>query len=126
MGFMGRSPRATTTRGGRRCWARPARSPASAARRRSTTRSSSTRFARAASGWLFNFSGTGGIWRAKAIETAGGWQHDTLTEDLDLSYRAQIAGGKFIYRENVGTPAGPPEASRPVRAPPHRRRRMPT
>ncbi len=65
--------------------------------------------ARAASGWLFNFSGTGGIWRAKAIETAGGWQHDTLTEDLDLSYRAQIAGWKFIYRENVVTPAELPE-----------------
>lgn len=65
--------------------------------------------ARAAAGWLFNFSGTGGIWRAKAIESAGGWQHDTLTEDLDLSYRAQMAGWKFVYRENVVTPAELPE-----------------
>lgn len=65
--------------------------------------------ARAASGWLFNFSGTGGIWRREAIATSGGWQHDTLTEDLDLSYRAQLAGWKFVYRENVVTPAELPE-----------------
>ena len=65
--------------------------------------------ARAASGWLFNFSGTGGAWRKTAIEAAGGWQHDTLTEDLDLSYRAQMAGWKFIYREAVVTPAELPE-----------------
>jgi cellulose synthase/poly-beta-1,6-N-acetylglucosamine synthase-like glycosyltransferase len=65
--------------------------------------------ARAAAGWLFNFSGTGGIWRKAAIETAGGWQHDTLTEDLDLSYRAQLAGWRFIYRENVVSPAELPE-----------------
>ncbi len=65
--------------------------------------------ARSAAGWLFNFSGTGGMWRKAAIETSGGWQHDTLTEDLDLSYRAQLAGWKFIYRENVVTPAELPE-----------------
>jgi cellulose synthase/poly-beta-1,6-N-acetylglucosamine synthase-like glycosyltransferase len=65
--------------------------------------------ARAAAGWLFNFSGTGGMWRRAAIDTAGGWQHDTLTEDLDLSYRAQMAGWKFIYREEVVTPAELPE-----------------
>jgi glycosyltransferase involved in cell wall biosynthesis len=65
--------------------------------------------ARAAAGWLFNFSGTGGIWRRAAIETSGGWQHDTITEDLDLSYRAQLAGWKFVYRENVVTPAELPE-----------------
>ncbi len=65
--------------------------------------------ARAASGWLFNFSGTGGAWRKAAIQDAGGWQHDTLTEDLDLSYRAQMAGWKFIYREAVVTPAELPE-----------------
>jgi cellulose synthase/poly-beta-1,6-N-acetylglucosamine synthase-like glycosyltransferase len=65
--------------------------------------------ARAAAGWLFNFSGTGGAWRKEAIESAGGWQHDTLTEDLDLSYRAQMAGWKFIYRETVVTPAELPE-----------------
>ncbi|MFO0679329.1 MAG: cellulose synthase family protein [Polyangiaceae bacterium] len=65
--------------------------------------------ARAASGWLFNFSGTGGMWRKNAIATSGGWQHDTLTEDLDLSYRAQLAGWKFVYREDVVTPAELPE-----------------
>ncbi len=65
--------------------------------------------ARSAAGWLFNFSGTGGMWRKVAIETSGGWQHDTLTEDLDLSYRAQLAGWKFVYRENVVTPAELPE-----------------
>lgn len=65
--------------------------------------------ARAAAGWLFNFSGTGGMWRREAIRDAGGWQHDTLTEDLDLSYRAQMAGWKFAYREDVVTPAELPE-----------------
>jgi hypothetical protein len=65
--------------------------------------------ARAAAGWLFNFSGTGGMWRKAAIDAAGGWQHDTLTEDLDLSYRAQLAGWKFVYREAVVTPAELPE-----------------
>ena len=66
--------------------------------------------ARFAAGCLFNFSGTGGIWRKRAIEEAGGWQHDTLTEDLDLSYRAQLAGWKFVYREDVVSPAELPEA----------------
>jgi len=65
--------------------------------------------ARAAAGWLFNFSGTGGMWRKVAIAESGGWQHDTLTEDLDLSYRAQMAGWKFVYREDVVTPAELPE-----------------
>ncbi|MBX3216757.1 MAG: glycosyltransferase [Labilithrix sp.] len=65
--------------------------------------------ARAAAGWLFNFSGTGGMWRKRAIAESGGWQHDTLTEDLDLSYRAQLAGWKFVYREDVVTPAELPE-----------------
>ena len=65
--------------------------------------------ARSAAGWLFNFSGTGGMWRREAIASAGGWQHDTLTEDLDLSYRAQLAGWRFVYRENVVTPAELPE-----------------
>jgi glycosyltransferase involved in cell wall biosynthesis len=65
--------------------------------------------ARAAAGWLFNFSGTGGMWRKEAIAAAGGWQHDTLTEDLDLSYRAQLAGWRFVYRENIVTPAELPE-----------------
>jgi cellulose synthase/poly-beta-1,6-N-acetylglucosamine synthase-like glycosyltransferase len=65
--------------------------------------------ARSAAGWLFNFSGTGGIWRKEAIGASGGWQHDTLTEDLDLSYRAQLAGWKFVYRDSVVSPAELPE-----------------
>src|SRR5689334_1961910 len=65
--------------------------------------------ARFGAGNLFNFSGTGGIWRRVAIEAAGGWQHDTLTEDLDLSYRAQMAGYRFIYRSDVLTPSELPE-----------------
>lgn len=72
--------------------------------------------ARYASGWLFNFSGTGGMWRKQAIFDAGGWQHDTLTEDLDLSYRAQMAGWHFVYRENVVTPAELPEDVSALRA----------
>jgi cellulose synthase/poly-beta-1,6-N-acetylglucosamine synthase-like glycosyltransferase len=54
---------------------------------------------------FFNFNGTAGIWRRQAIEDAGGWEHDTLTEDTDLSYRAQLAGWKFIYRQDVECPA---------------------
>jgi cellulose synthase/poly-beta-1,6-N-acetylglucosamine synthase-like glycosyltransferase len=65
--------------------------------------------ARFGTGCLFNFSGTGGIWRRSAIDDAGGWQHDTLTEDLDLSYRAQLRGWKFVYRPDVITPAELPE-----------------
>lgn len=61
--------------------------------------------ARHRSGRFFNFNGTAGIWRKNAIESAGGWQHDTLTEDLDLSYRAQLAGWKFVYVRDVVTPA---------------------
>jgi cellulose synthase/poly-beta-1,6-N-acetylglucosamine synthase-like glycosyltransferase len=60
---------------------------------------------RTASGHFINFNGTGGIWRKKCIEDAGGWEHDTLTEDLDLSYRAQIVGWKFQYCEHVIAPA---------------------
>jgi cellulose synthase/poly-beta-1,6-N-acetylglucosamine synthase-like glycosyltransferase len=71
---------------------------------------------RAAAGWLFNFSGTGGVWRKCAIVSAGGWQHDTLTEDLDLSYRAQLAGWRFVYREDVVTPAELPEDMSAFRA----------
>src|SRR3970282_1544011 len=53
--------------------------------------------ARNRSGRFFNFNGTAGVWRRRAIEDAGGWQHDTLTEDLDLSYRAQLRGWRFLY-----------------------------
>lgn len=72
--------------------------------------------ARFGAGCFFNFSGTGGIWRREAIDSAGGWQHDTLTEDLDLSYRAQLKGWKFIYRPDVVTPAELPEDMSALRA----------
>ncbi len=56
-------------------------------------------------GHFINFNGTAGVWRKQCILNAGGWQSDTLTEDLDLSYRAQLEGWKFIYREEIGAPA---------------------
>ena len=61
--------------------------------------------ARAKNGLFFNFNGTAGAWRRTCIEDAGGWQHDTLTEDLDLSYRAQLAGWRFVYLQGVTCPA---------------------
>lgn len=61
--------------------------------------------ARSRSGRFFNFNGTAGLWRRSCIEAAGGWQHDTLTEDLDLSYRAQLAGWRFVFLSDVVTPA---------------------
>jgi cellulose synthase/poly-beta-1,6-N-acetylglucosamine synthase-like glycosyltransferase len=60
---------------------------------------------RACSNVFFNFNGTAGVWRRSAIDDAGGWQHDTLTEDTDLSYRAQLKGWKFIYLQDVECPA---------------------
>ncbi|MGA3293846.1 MAG: cellulose synthase family protein [Candidatus Acidiferrales bacterium] len=57
------------------------------------------------SGLFFNFNGTAGIWRRIAIEDAGGWQHDTLTEDTDLSYRAQIRGWRFLYLPEIDCPS---------------------
>ncbi len=60
---------------------------------------------RARSNVFFNFNGTAGVWRRCAIDEAGGWQHDTLTEDTDLSYRAQLKGWKFIYLQDVECPA---------------------
>jgi cellulose synthase/poly-beta-1,6-N-acetylglucosamine synthase-like glycosyltransferase len=57
--------------------------------------------ARSRRGTFFNFNGTAGVWRRKAIDQAGGWQHDTLTEDTDLSYRAQLKGWKFLYLPNI-------------------------
>ncbi len=61
--------------------------------------------ARNRSGRFFNFNGTAGIWRRKTIEDAGNWQHDTLTEDLDLSYRAQLKGWRFVFLNDVVSPA---------------------
>jgi len=57
------------------------------------------------SGYFINFNGTAGIWRKQCINDAGGWQADTLTEDLDLSYRAQLKGWNFVYLEKVLSPA---------------------
>lgn len=56
-------------------------------------------------GSFINFNGTAGVWRKTCIQDAGGWQHDTLTEDLDLSYRAQLKDWKFVYQEEVESPA---------------------
>jgi len=56
-------------------------------------------------GLFFNFNGTAGIWRRNAIEDAGGWQHDTLTEDTDLSYRAQMRGWQFLYLPEIACPS---------------------
>jgi cellulose synthase/poly-beta-1,6-N-acetylglucosamine synthase-like glycosyltransferase len=56
-------------------------------------------------GGFFNFNGTAGIWRRHAIEMSGGWQHDTLTEDTDLSFRAQLMGWKFVYLLDEESPA---------------------
>ncbi len=56
-------------------------------------------------GLFFNFNGTAGVWRRRAIEMAGGWDSDTVTEDLDLSYRAQLAGWRFVYREECRVPS---------------------
>jgi len=59
---------------------------------------------------FISFNGTGGIWRREAIEDAGGWHGDTLTEDLDLSYRAQMKGWKFVFLRELTSPAElPPE-----------------
>jgi cellulose synthase/poly-beta-1,6-N-acetylglucosamine synthase-like glycosyltransferase len=60
------------------------------------------------SGCFFNFNGTAGVWRREAIGDAGGWQHDTLTEDLDLSYRAQLRGWQFLFLPDLVTPAEVP------------------
>lgn len=61
--------------------------------------------ARNRSGRFFTFNGTAGIWRKSTITDAGGWEHDTLTEDMDLSYRAQLKGWRFIFLNDVDTPA---------------------
>lgn len=69
-------------------------------------------FARSADGIVFSFNGTGGVWRRTCIEDAGGWQHDTLTEDFDLSYRAQLKGWHFQYVRDVVVPGEiPPQMS---------------
>ena len=76
--------------------------------------------ARNRSGRHFNFNGTGGIWRRAAIEAAGGWQHDTLTEDLDLSYRAQMRGWQFVYLRDFTAPGELPVEMTAFKAQQHR------
>ena len=76
-----------------------------------------TRFGK---GVYFNFNGTAGIWRKSTIEDAGGWKSDTLTEDTDLSYRAQLKGWKFVYCPDVACPSEIPETMRAFKIQQHR------
>ena len=69
---------------------------------------------------FFNFNGTAGVWRRAAIETAGGWQHDTLTEDLDLSYRAQLIGWRFVFLPDLVSPAEVPVEMNSFKSQQHR------
>jgi cellulose synthase/poly-beta-1,6-N-acetylglucosamine synthase-like glycosyltransferase len=71
-------------------------------------------------GCFFNFNGTAGVWRREAIDSAGGWQHDTLTEDLDLSYRAQLRGWKFKFLPHVVSPAEVPVEMNSFKSQQHR------
>jgi cellulose synthase/poly-beta-1,6-N-acetylglucosamine synthase-like glycosyltransferase len=72
------------------------------------------------SGCFFNFNGTAGVWRRRAIADAGGWQHDTLTEDLDLSYRAQLRGWQFMFLPGLVTPAEVPVEMNAFKSQQHR------
>jgi hypothetical protein len=76
--------------------------------------------ARNRSGRHFNFNGTAGVWRRATIQDAGGWQHDTLTEDLDLSYRAQLKGWRFVYLRDVTAPGELPVEITAFKAQQHR------
>jgi cellulose synthase/poly-beta-1,6-N-acetylglucosamine synthase-like glycosyltransferase len=71
-------------------------------------------------GHFFNFNGTAGIWRRTAIVDAGGWQHDTLTEDLDLSYRAQLRGWRFVFLPDLIAPAEVPVEMNAFKSQQHR------
>src|SRR5438309_7615165 len=75
---------------------------------------------RSRSGRFFNFNGTAGVWRRLAIDDAGGWQHDTLTEDLDLSYRAQLRGWKFVFVSDLIAPAEVPVEMNAFKSQQHR------
>ncbi len=76
--------------------------------------------ARNRSGRFMSFNGTAGMWRREAIADAGGWQHDTLTEDMDLSYRAQLRGWKFIFLPELTAPAELPPDMAAFKAQQHR------
>ena len=69
---------------------------------------------------FFNFNGTAGLWRRQAIEETGGWQHDTLTEDMDLSYRAQLRGWRFVFAPEVVAPAEIPVSMNAFKTQQHR------
>jgi cellulose synthase/poly-beta-1,6-N-acetylglucosamine synthase-like glycosyltransferase len=71
-------------------------------------------------GCFFNFNGTAGIWRREVIPDAGGWQHDTLTEDLDLSYRAQLRGWRFVFLPDLVCPAEVPVEMNSFKSQQHR------
>ena len=71
-------------------------------------------------GCFFNFNGTAGVWRRVAIHDGGGWQHDTLTEDLDLSYRTQLRGWKFLFLPDLVTPAEVPVEMNAFKSQQHR------
>ena len=75
---------------------------------------------RNANGHYINFNGTAGIWRKSCIADAGGWEHDTITEDLDLSYRAQMKGWQFKYLEDVISPAELPITMSALKSQQHR------
>ena len=76
--------------------------------------------ARNRAGCFFNFNGTSGVWRRVAIADGGGWQHDTLTEDLDLSYRTQLRGWKFLFLPDLVTPAEVPVEMNAFKSQQHR------
>ena len=86
----------------------------------STVTSCSSTAAATAPGCFFNFNGTAGIWRREAIADAGGWQHDTLTEDLDLSYRAQLRGWQFVFLPDLIAPAEVPVEMNAFKSQQHR------
>jgi cellulose synthase/poly-beta-1,6-N-acetylglucosamine synthase-like glycosyltransferase len=71
-------------------------------------------------GHFFNFNGTAGVWRRTAIYDGGGWQHDTLTEDLDLSYRTQLRGWKFLFLPDLVAPAEVPVEMNAFKSQQHR------
>ena len=91
--------------------------PVDPARRRTSCSSTA---AATAPGCFFNFNGTAGIWRREAIADAGGWQHDTLTEDLDLSYRAQLRGWRFVFLPDLVAPAEVPVEMNAFKSQQHR------
>src|SRR6476661_5207571 len=76
--------------------------------------------ARNRGGCFFNFNGTAGVWRRATIADAGGWQHDTLTEDLDLSYRAQLRGWRFVFVPDLVAPAEVPVEMNAFKSQQHR------